>query len=143
MRKKVTRKVKRKLGLEFDKVFVILTFLLVGFGIFMIYDATIIHSQLVYGNAYRFVLLHIGWVILGLMSFFFFFSVDYRKLKSFTYALFVVSVLMLLVLAFLSLIPCESSLARGPIDRGSGISTFRASKISVDFVFGFSTFKKL
>jgi cell division protein FtsW len=104
---------------DFDKVFVLLTFLLIGFGVFMIYDATIIHSQLVYGNAYKFVLLHLGWVFMGILAFLFFFKVDYTKLKTFTYILFITSIIMLVILAILGLIPCDSSLNFAPCINGA------------------------
>lgn len=101
------------------KVFIILIFLILIFGVVMIYDSTIIHSQLVYNNPYRFVLQHLGWVVIGISAYLFFLKIDYTKLQFFSYVFFAVSLLMLGILAFLSLIPCENSLVFAPCLNGA------------------------
>jgi len=59
-------------------VFLILGFLL--FGIIIIADSTIIHSDSLYNDPYRFVFLQIGWVLMGWQVSFFSINTIIRKL---------------------------------------------------------------
>jgi cell division protein FtsW len=118
-KKPVHRLIKKERSGKYDRIFVALVFTLVGFGILMIYNSTIIHSQNIYGNAYRFVLLHIGWVLMAILAFIVFLNIDYKRLRYFSYTLFGTSIMMLVILALLGLIPCESSVSFAPCINGA------------------------
>ncbi|KKS03043.1 MAG: Stage V sporulation protein E [candidate division WWE3 bacterium GW2011_GWF2_41_45] len=98
-------------------VFLILGFLL--FGIIIIADSTIIHSDSLYNDPYRFVFLQIGWVLLGLAWFFFFYNQDYKKIDKITGFMFGVTIIFLILLAFVSLLPCSSDIFFAPCINGA------------------------
>lgn len=98
-------------------LFLILGFLL--FGIVIIANSTIIHSDSVYDSPYRFVFLQIGWVLLGLLGFFFFYTKDYKRIDTVAMALLVFDLVSLLVLAVASAFPCDSSPTFAPCINGA------------------------
>lgn len=89
------------------------------FGLLMIANSTVITSSNLYRAPYRFVLLQIGWVVVGLVCFFIFYNFDYRKLSHLSFLLFVFNLLTLAFLAVVSLLPCSSSLAFAPCINGA------------------------
>jgi len=98
-------------------VFLILGFLL--FGIIIIADSTIIHSDSLYNDPYRFVFLQVGWVLMGLAGFFFFYNRDYKKMDKIAGLMFGVNILFLIVLAFVALLPCSSDVFFAPCINGA------------------------
>ena len=97
----------------------ILIISLLAFGFLVIANSTIVSSTTLYGSPYRFSLLQLAWIVLGLVGFFIFSSIDYKKLGKFSGILFVVTLSFLLVLAVLGFFPCESSLAFAPCVNGA------------------------
>jgi cell division protein FtsW len=97
-----------------DKIFLGLIAFLLFFGALMIYNATIVFAQNNFGEAYRFVFLHIGWVSVGLLVFFFFYNLDYKKLYYIATPLFFATLLPLVLLSLIgllrkaNLLTCES-----------------------------------
>lgn len=98
-------------------VFLILGFLL--FGIIIIADSTIIHSDSLYNDPYRFVFLQAGWVLMGLAGFFFFYRQDYKKIDKVAGVMFGVNVIFLIVLAFVALLPCSLDVFFAPCINGA------------------------
>ncbi len=84
-----------------DKVFLLLILALTLFGLLMIYNATVVFAQKNFGESYRFVLLHVGWLLLGAIAFFSLYKTDYKKLFYLSVPFFVVT---LIPLAFLALV---------------------------------------
>lgn len=97
-----------------DKIFLGLIAFLLFFGTLMIYNATVVFAQNNFGEAYRFVFLHIGWVSVGLSVFCFFYKLDYKKLYYIATPLFFATLLPLGILSIIGvlrragLMTCES-----------------------------------
>jgi len=87
--------------------FVIIASLLV-FGLFIIYNSTAYFSQSTFGNPFRFVLLQLVWIAMGLVGFFIFSNLDYKKLKSISFVLFVASIILLVILGFVGTFFCKA-----------------------------------
>lgn len=95
---------------DVDKTFLTLLAVLLVFGILMIYNATGVYAQGTFGGAYRFVLLQLAWLGLGLLGFFAFFRVDLERLRRISLTLFVVALLFLILLALVSTFgDCETT----------------------------------
>lgn len=92
---------------------------LLGFGFLVIANSTIVSSTKLYGSPYRFSLLQLAWILMGLVGFFVFSAVDYRRLEKFSRLLFYATVLFLAVLAVLGMLPCDSSLGFAPCVNGA------------------------
>ena len=114
MRKNFTKN-KKKVDRSF--VFTILSFL--GFGLLMIADSTVITSNNLYGDPYRFVFLQLGWVAIGLTGFFFFYNLDYRTLSSLSRALFLFTFFSLVLLAIMGVLPCSIDVPFAPCVNGA------------------------
>ena len=102
-----------------DKSFLFTIFAFLGFGLFMIADSTVITSNNLYNEPYRFVFLQLGWVIIGLICFSIFHNLDYKKLSRVSYSLFLFNIVSLGVLALVSLFPCSANLPFSPCVNGA------------------------
>lgn len=102
-----------------DRVLLILILAFLTFGLLIIYDATAILAQELYGIAYRFVLLQFGWILLGSIGFFFFSSVDLERLRKFATPLFFTSIGILSVLALFGVLPCSTNFIFAPCINGA------------------------
>ncbi len=97
-----------------DRPFLFLIGLLVLFGLLMVYNATVVFAQKNFGEAYRFVFLHIGWIAVGSLVFLFFYNLNYKKLYYLSAPVFFISLLPLAFLALVGIlrrfgmISCES-----------------------------------
>ncbi|GIW69995.1 MAG: cell division protein FtsW [Patescibacteria group bacterium] len=98
-------------------VYIILAFLL--FGIVIIADSTIIHSDTLYNDPYRFVFLQIGWVVMGLAGFFFFYKHDYKKIDKIAILLLTLNIIFLILLAFVAFLPCSTNIFFAPCINGA------------------------
>lgn len=87
-----------------DKIFLGLIAFFLFFGILMIYNATVVFAQNNFGEAYRFVFLHLGWVILGLGVFICFYRLSHQKLYSLTTPLFFISLIPLAALSIIGIL---------------------------------------
>src|SRR4030042_3523631 len=101
------------------KTLIALIFSFLIFGLIMIYDATFIYSQGIYGDSSKFVFLQLGWILVGSLGFLFFYKNDYRKINFFVKPLFGFTLILLLVLAAAALFPCSSSFAFAPCINGA------------------------
>ncbi|MBW6442080.1 putative lipid II flippase FtsW [Patescibacteria group bacterium] len=114
MGKRITRK--KNLS-ENSLIFLVLTFL--GFGLLMIANSTVISSSSLYEDPYRFVILQIGWVLIGLVGFFIFFHLDYSSLLGISRSLFIFTFFSLIFLAVAGLLPCSMNFPFAPCINGA------------------------
>ncbi len=75
--------------------------LLLIFGVIMVYDASVVYAQGVFGGKYHFLILQAGWVGLGSLGAFVVYKIGYRGLSKFSFAFFAVSATLL----FLTVLP--------------------------------------
>jgi cell division protein FtsW len=112
-------------GGESDKTLLVIIGFLLIFGVVMIHNATVIYSHGVFGGAYRFVLLQIGWIAAGLVGFIFFYRYDHTKIAKIAYPLFLLSLIPLALLALLGLLnkigllSCGNSVVFAPCINGA------------------------
>lgn len=102
-----------------DRSFVLTVLAFLIFGIVIIADSTIIHSNSLYSDPYRFVILQVGWVLIGLVGFFFFYNFNYQKLDKPANVFFVITLALLALLALVSLFPCNSAIFFAPCVNGA------------------------
>ncbi len=114
MKKKYVLTVKPK-----DRSLLYITLAFLGFGLLMIANSTVITSKSLYGQPYKFVLLQLGWVSVGLVCLFAFLKFDYRNLSKISYILFVVNVLFLILLAAAGILPCSNKMPFAPCINGA------------------------
>ncbi|MBU0534941.1 putative lipid II flippase FtsW [Patescibacteria group bacterium] len=114
MKKKYVLIVKPK-----DRSLLYITLAFLGFGLLMIANSTVITSKSLYGQPYKFVLLQLGWVSVGLVCLFAFLKFDYRNLSKISYILFVVNVLFLILLAITGILPCSNKMPFAPCINGA------------------------
>ncbi len=101
-------------------------FVLLFIGLLLVYDSTMFYSQNVYGNPYRFAYLQLSWVVMGLVGFFIFFKIHYKRWLKLSFFFFVVTLIFLGILALFGLITfqlrfieCSSSLPFVPCINGA------------------------
>lgn len=92
-----------------DKTLLIMVFTLLLVGLVVIYSSTVVHSQNVYHDPYRFVALQFGWILISLIGFFFFYNFDYDHSKKLSYAFMGISIFFLSILALSGILPCSIS----------------------------------
>ncbi len=102
-----------------DKSLLALVFILLLFGVVIIYDATVILSQELYGSAYRFALLQLSWIAVGLVGFYIFSRIDLKTLRQLSVVLFGGAVVFLLVLALFGVLPCSTAFPFAPCINGA------------------------
>lgn len=83
---------------------------LLVFGLIVIYSSTVVHSQNVFNDPYRFVLLQLGWIIIGFFGFFFFYNFNYDYTRTLAYGFMGITLIFLLLLAFSGILPCSLSI---------------------------------
>lgn len=102
-----------------DKPLITAMFGLLGFGLLMIANSTVITSKNLYNDPYRFVFLQLGWVSIGLICFYIFYKIDYRRLEKLSRSLFLVTLFLLSFLALVSFMPCTTSFGFAPCVNGA------------------------
>ncbi len=111
--------------LNHDKTFLGLIGFMLIFGVVMIHNATVIYSQDLFGGAYRFVFLQIGWILAGLVGFLFFYRLDYKNIEKLAYPFMTITLVFLAILAFLGLLSkigvlsCNNSIIFAPCINGA------------------------
>jgi len=114
MRKKLPEKKENR---DRSLIFMILSFL--GFGLLMIADSTSISSRNLYGDPYRFVILQVAWVVVGLVFFYIFYNLDYRSLTRISRSLFLFNLVALAILAIAGAMPCSTKIPFAPCVNGA------------------------
>ncbi len=82
---------------ECDKVLFSITLILVGLGILMVYSASAIRAQETFGDPSFFLTRQVVWAVVGLTSLVWVLGQDYRQLERWAPALYLASVLLLIV----------------------------------------------
>lgn len=108
---------KQNTAQNLDKSLLFIVFLLLFFGLLMIYNATSYSAQNLFGNAFRFVYLQLAWIVIGTIAFFVFSNINYKKLEKISYILFLANLILLGFLAIIGLFVC-----RAPADTGVGFA---------------------
>jgi cell division protein FtsW len=94
--KKTTPKRKLNSG---DKLIMTLVILMIIFGAMMIFDSSMYVADQVFGNKYHFLLLHLQWLIIGLIGAIFLYLWDYHKLIKMAVPILITTIgLLILVL---------------------------------------------
>lgn len=88
---------KHKLRLDWQKLFYISIATLLTFGLLMVYNASIIQSQNIFGNKFHFLMLQIAWVVLGLTIAFIIRFLGVNFFSKFSKGLFLLSFLFTLL----------------------------------------------
>lgn len=71
---------------------------LILIGIYFIFNSTVVLSLELYNNPYRFSLMHLVWVLIGLILFSIFFNINLYNLRKYTVKLFLLALIFLSVL---------------------------------------------
>lgn len=79
-----------------DRSFLYLVLLIAGLGLFLVYEASVVYSDNVFGGKYHFLILQSGWVLLGLIGMAIFASINLEWLRKYSLLLFGVTILLLL-----------------------------------------------
>ena len=87
---------------------------LIVIGIVMIYNSTVIYAQGTFGEAYKFIILHIGWLLIGSISFIIVYKIDYHKLPNYLYPLLFFTIGPLSLLAVIGLLRQTNLIACTP-----------------------------
>lgn len=114
---KTTSRVKLRTGADSTLLILIGIFLLIG--VIAIYDATVILAQDLYGDAYRFVFLQLGWIIIGLLGFYLFLNLKLSLIKKLSIPLFIFTLGILLLLALFGVLPCNINFMFAPCVNGA------------------------
>lgn len=104
---------------RFDKSLFLLIIILLVFGLIMIYDATVILSQQIYGNAYRFVVQQMAWLIVGLIGYYIFYKLDIETIKKLSKYFFYVTLVFLFILGLFGVLPCSTNFIFSPCINGA------------------------
>jgi cell division protein FtsW len=82
---------------EYDKVLIVVTALLVVFGIMMVFSASSVVSYTEKGDAYHYLKRQVLWALLGLSAMLALMRVDYHLLRTYVYPIFLTSLLLLVL----------------------------------------------
>lgn len=83
-------------------------------GVVFIYNASIVHSQAVFNNPHRFILLHLGWVSISLIAFKLVGRIKFDKLITIAPILYISTLMLLVFLALWGVLPCQASTLFAP-----------------------------
>lgn len=78
-------------------------------GLVVIYSSTVVHSQNVFNDPYRFVVLQLGWILISLGGFFFFYNFNYDHVRRLSYVFMGLTVFFLFILSISGILPCAMS----------------------------------
>lgn len=102
-------------GHEPDKSLITAMFILLVFGLVMLFSASSVVSYSRYGNTYHYFIRQFVWVLFALVTFFLATRIDYRSLKKFA-VFFLLGSIILLLLVFIPGIRAEYGTARSWIN---------------------------
>lgn len=94
-------------------------FSLILIGIYFIFNSTVVLSLEMYKTPYRFIILHISWIVLGLIFFTFFYNLNLLKLRKISILFYALSITFLFILFVSKLFPCESAPSFAPCINGA------------------------
>jgi cell division protein FtsW (lipid II flippase) len=83
-------------------------------GLIVIYSSTVVHSQNVFSDPYRFVMLQLGWILISTFRIFFFYNFNYSHVRKLSYVFMGMTFFFLFILAVSGILPCSMSTAFMP-----------------------------
>jgi len=105
--------------MKIGKSLLILILSLLLFGLIIISNSTVVSSNNLYGFPYRFALLQLSWIVLGMIGFWIFYHFDYHKLEKASLPLFIISTTFLLTLGIVGILSCDISPSFSPCINGA------------------------
>lgn len=87
--------------------------------VYFMFSSTVILSLDTFGNPYRFGLMHFVWISIGFVFLLFFYRLNIKNLKKFSFILYLVSFVFLSILIISKLFSCESALSFAPCNKGA------------------------
>ena len=97
----------------------LIIFLLLLIGVYFVFSSTVVLSLEMYKTPYRFTILHLAWVGIGLIFFNIFYHLNLFKLRKVSIILYFLSITFLLVLSVSKIFPCESAPGFAPCKNGA------------------------
>ncbi len=100
---KPKRRKRFEIGLSgrIDSVFLSLVLILLTIGLVMLFSASYAYSYAYYGNSYRFIIRQGGFAVFGVIVMLVFSKIDYHVWRKFSWAIFGISTLLLVILLIL------------------------------------------
>lgn len=89
-----------------NHILLIIWFLLLT-GVYFVFNSTVVLSLEYYNNPYRFGVLHLAWVMIGLVFFTYFFNYSLYKIRKLTFLVYYISFISLAILAIAKFLPCN------------------------------------
>lgn len=89
------------------------------FSVYFMFNSTVILSIDIYGNPYRYGIMHLVWIAVGFLFMNFFYHLEISKLKKFTFIIYFISAVFLFLLSLAKFFPCDNSLSFAPCTKGA------------------------
>lgn len=96
-----------------------LVILLIFISVYFMFSSTVILSIDTYGNPYRFGLMHFIWLFIGFIFLNIFYKIDIQTLKKYSFVLYLISFVLLSLLALSKFFTCENALSFAPCNKGA------------------------
>jgi cell division protein FtsW len=95
-----------------DKVTLVLILVILLFGLFMVYEASVVYADNIFGGKYHFLLQQLGWVTVGLIGMGIFSIINLDLIKKHSTALFILTLVVLLFILIPTIFSLEAYGAR-------------------------------
>lgn len=96
-----------------------LVLVLIFVSIYFMFSSTVILSLDLFGNPYRFGLMHTIWLAVGYIFLNFFYKIDIQELKRYSFVIYFISFIFLSLLILSKINPCESAFSFAPCNKGA------------------------
>jgi len=98
--KKITALFNQLLNFHYVKTnpLLVVIFSLIGIGLYFVFNSTVVLSLELFNNPYRFAVLHLAWVFVGLILFGIFFNLNLYSFRKNSFKIYLVSIIFLSVL---------------------------------------------
>ncbi len=96
-----------------------LILLLIVISIYFMFSSTVILSLDLYGNPYRFGVMHFIWILIGYLFLNIAFKVDLQILKKYSFILYFMAFTFLSILAISKIFNCENAFSFAPCNKGA------------------------
>lgn len=98
--KKITALFNQLLNFHYVKTnpLLVVIFSLIGIGLYFVFNSTVVLSLELFNNPYRFAVLHLAWVFVGLILFGIFFNLNLYSFRKHSFKIYLVSIIFLSVL---------------------------------------------
>jgi len=95
-RVKLKRKISSKGNEQIDKVFLAIISIILGFGLLIVYEATVVYSDTVFGGKYHFLLLQSAWISIGIVGMVIISKLNLDWVQKISPYIFLVAILLLM-----------------------------------------------